>query len=124
MLCCHFRALPLEDVPGFYQLPFAIGIVPPELAQSHFQPTLSLLESTIHIGGSFCVCPEHSGINKKRYPSPRLNVVDKILSEKSLRPRKAPVLYGVILQAIVLKCTISNTWLVRLTRRSRVFRLV
>jgi hypothetical protein len=40
-LCCHFRALPLEDVPGFLQLPFAIGIVPPELAQSHFQPTLS-----------------------------------------------------------------------------------
>jgi hypothetical protein len=40
--------------------------------------------------------------------------------EKPLRPRKTPILYGVTPQAIVLKCTISNTWLVRLTRRSRV----
>jgi hypothetical protein len=70
-------------------------------------------------------CPEHSGINKKALPvSLSHHRRQKPPSEKSLRPRKAPVLYGVILQAIVLKCTISNTWLVRLTRRSRVFRLV
>jgi hypothetical protein len=65
------------------------------------------------------VCPEHSGINKSVTIS-CLSVVHKPFRRSHSAPRKAPILYGVILQAVVLKCTISNTWLVRLTRRSRV----
>ena len=113
-----FRALPLEDVPGFLQLSSAIGIVPPRACSITFSAYTTLLEIHPFILEAHSVCPEHLGLNKSVTIS-CLSVIHKPF-RRSLRPRKAPILYGVIRQAIVLKCTISNTWLVRLTRRSRV----
>src|SRR3984957_16122581 len=63
MLFWHFRALPLEDVPGFSQLPSTIGIVLPDLTQSRFQPPLPFWNPPFILEAHF-VCPEHLGINK------------------------------------------------------------
>jgi hypothetical protein len=122
-LCCHFRALPLEGRSGIFtialcywhcttracSITFSAYTIPFGIHHSYWR----LISGALSIWASI-----------KALPSPVSASSIKPPSEKPLRPRKAPVLYGVILQAIVLKCTISNTWLVRLTRRSRVFRLV
>jgi hypothetical protein len=116
----HFRWRTFRD---FYNCLLLLALYYPELAQSHFQPTLTLLESAIHIGRLISYALS-IWASIKALPSPVSASSINPLRRSHSAPRKAPVLYGVIRQAIVLKCTISNTWLVRLTRRSRVFRLV
>ena len=112
----HFR---WRTFRVFYNCLLLLALYYPELAQSHFQPTLTLLESTIHIG-RLISCALSIWASIKALPSPVSASSINPLRRSHSAPRKAPVLYGVIRQAIVLKCTISNTWLVRLTRRSRV----
>ena len=70
----HFRWRTFRD---FYNCLLLLALYYPELAQSHFQPTLTLLESTIHIGGSFRGVLSIRASIKRRYPSPCLTVVDK-----------------------------------------------
>src|SRR5271168_1408111 len=62
----HFRWRTFRD---FYNCLLLLALYYPELAQSHFQPTLTLLESTIHIG-RLISCALSIWASIKALPSP------------------------------------------------------